>query len=83
MLQIVDLIEGYNLCNLKRFYIQKMVVKEGSYQCVQILIPFLCIVSCCNSIVLATTNADFLGTSYYKANVNGTYTTNGTVINNR
>jgi hypothetical protein len=38
---------------------------------------------CCNSIVLASTNADFLATPYYVAYLSGTYTTNGTIYNNR
>jgi hypothetical protein len=40
-------------------------------------------VPCCSSIVLATSNADFLATSYYTAYIAGTYVTNGTTINTR
>jgi hypothetical protein len=40
-------------------------------------------VTCCNSIVFASANADFLATPFYAAYLGGTYTPNGTIYNNR
>jgi hypothetical protein len=40
-------------------------------------------VTCCNSIVFASGNADFLATPFYAAYLSGTYTPNGTIYNNR